>query len=93
MATERHPALIALGQQIRKARRAKGYSQEDFAMTAGLDRSYYGSVERGERNIAALNLMRIAMTLKVEVGELFPAEEVIENLLGNASELDAFNAK
>ena len=32
-----------------------------------------GSVERGERNIAALNLIRIAKILKVEVGELFPS--------------------
>jgi hypothetical protein len=32
-----------------------------------------GSTERGERNIAAINLIRIAKTLKVEVGALFPA--------------------
>jgi hypothetical protein len=34
-----------------------------------------GSIERGERNVAALNLVRIAKCLKVEVGELFPAIE------------------
>lgn len=68
----RHPALVALGQQIRTARKARGFSQEDFAAKAGLGRSYYGGVERGERNIAALNLMRIAMTLEIEVGQLFP---------------------
>jgi hypothetical protein len=32
-----------------------------------------GSVERGERNIAAINLIKIAKTLKIEVGELFPS--------------------
>jgi len=32
-----------------------------------------GGIERGERNIAALNLIRIAKILKVEVGDLFPA--------------------
>lgn len=35
--------------------------------------AYMGSVERGERNLAAINLIRIAKTLKIEVGELFPA--------------------
>ncbi len=34
-----------------------------------------GSVEQGERNIATLNLIKIAKTLKVEVGVLFPAAE------------------
>lgn len=69
---QKHPHLVALGNQIRQLRQSQGYSQEDFAATVGLDRAYYGGVERGERNIAALNLIRIARTLRVEVGELFP---------------------
>lgn len=81
MTTERQPALVALGQQIRKVRRERGFSQEDFAYSAGLDRSYYGGVERGERNLSALNLMRIAAALQVEVGELFPATQVFAALL------------
>lgn len=36
-----------------------------------------GSVERGERNIAAINLIRITKVLKVEVGELFPATRAL----------------
>jgi transcriptional regulator with XRE-family HTH domain len=81
MATGKQAALIALGQQIRKVRKGRGFSQEDFAAEAGLDRSYYGGVERGERNIAALNLMRIAAALKVEVGDLFPKTEQFKGLL------------
>ncbi len=69
----KHPALIKLGKRIRELRKAKGFSQEDFAHEVGLDRTYMGGVERGERNIAALNIIRIAKTLKVEVGELFPS--------------------
>ena len=83
----RHPALVALGQQIRKVREAKDISQEEFAIGAGLGRSYYGGVERGDRNIAALNLMRIAAALDVEVGELFPQKRVFANLL-DASDTD-----
>jgi transcriptional regulator with XRE-family HTH domain len=64
--------LVKLGAKIRHLRKQKGFSQESFAAEVGIDRSYMGSVERGERNIAALNLIRIAKTLDVEVGELFP---------------------
>lgn len=70
---KKHPALIKLGKRIRELRKAKGFSQENFAYEVGLDRTYMGSVERGERNIAALNLMRIAKALKIEVGDLFPS--------------------
>ncbi len=66
------PLLVALGAKIRAVRQAKGYSQEAFAAEAGLGRSYYGGIERGERNVAALNLVQIAKILDVEVGELFP---------------------
>ena len=76
---KRHPALIALGNQIRKVRLKGGCSQEDFAAQVGLSRSYYGGVERGERNVAALNLMRIATTLEIEVGQLFPSRKEFEN--------------
>ena len=74
---KKHPSLIKLGKRIRELRKAKGFSQEDFAAEVGLDRTYMGSVERGERNIAAINLIRIAKCLKVEVGELFPAVKTL----------------
>lgn len=70
---KKHPCLVKLGHQIRKLRKESGFSQEGFAAEVGLDRTYMGGIERGERNIAALNLVRIAKTLKVEVGELFPS--------------------
>lgn len=69
---KKHPSLVMLGNRIRELRRAHGFSQENFAAEVGLDRTYMGSVERGERNIAALNLIRIAKCLKINVGELFP---------------------
>lgn len=84
MTSERQGALVALGQQIRKVRQERGFSQEGFANACGLGRSYYGGVERGERNVAALNLMRIAAALEVEVGELFPKAEFFRGLLDGA---------
>lgn len=80
MAKNKNVRLVAVGQQIRKVRLEKGYSQEDFAAFVGLDRAYYGGVERGERNLSLLNLVRIAIALKVEVGELFPARSELEKL-------------
>ncbi len=64
--------IHAVGERIRIVRKAKGFTQEEFALTANIDRAYYGGVERGERNLAATNLIRIAKALGVEVGELFP---------------------
>ncbi len=66
----RHPNLEKIGKLIRSAREEQGYSQDEFAATAGLGRTYYGRVERGEQNISIQNLIRVAITLGVEVGDL-----------------------
>ena len=72
--------LAALGQQIRRLRETRNISQEEFAAQAGLDRAYYGGIERGERNVAALNLIKIAVVLDSEVGELFPSLSALRRL-------------
>ena len=64
--------LVLLGQEIRRLREEKNLSQEEFAALAGIDRAYYGGIERGERNVASINLIKIADALGVEVGKLFP---------------------
>lgn len=63
--------LKDLGGNIRAARKAKGLSQEQLAFACSLDRTYIGGVERGERNIAALNIVRIAAALHVSAADLF----------------------
>ena len=68
----KHKELIELGQQIRAIRLSKGLVQDEVAHRAELARSYYGDVERGSRNVSALNLIKIAEALGVGVGELFP---------------------
>ncbi len=62
--------LKKVGRTIREARKAKGMSQESLSLASGLDRSYVGGVERGERNIAVVNLKRIADGLERPVCEL-----------------------
>jgi transcriptional regulator with XRE-family HTH domain len=61
----------AFGERLRKLRQAKGFSQESLAHACGLDRTYIGGVERGERNISLLNIHKIARALEVEARELF----------------------
>lgn len=80
---KRDPAIVALGQRIRKIREEHGASQEGLAAAVGITRSYYGEIERGQRNVSALYMMRIAATLKVEVGELFPTREDFIPLLNS----------
>lgn len=56
---------------IRLFRQKKNLSQEELALFAGLDRTYIGGVERGERNISLLNIERISQALDIEVFKLF----------------------
>lgn len=61
---------VLFGRRLAELRRAKGWSQEKLALESGLARSYLGGVERGQRNIALLNICRLAETLEVPVAEL-----------------------
>ena len=57
--------LLKLGYRIRGARKVLGYSQKVFAAKCGLDRSYLGAVERGERNITSVFFVLSAWALNV----------------------------
>lgn len=61
--------LKKLGQQIRETRKQKGFSQEELAFKAGVDRSYFGGIERGERNIGFLTLVKIAQSLNCDIAK------------------------
>jgi len=60
-----------LGNRIRELRQKTGLSQEKFALKIGMDRTYFASVEAGKRNIAIVNLEKIANGLEVSLSELF----------------------
>ena len=62
--------LVALGAVIRDIRLALGLSQEALANEVGIDRSYMGGIERGEHNLAMINLIKIASTLNHSAAEL-----------------------
>jgi transcriptional regulator with XRE-family HTH domain len=63
--------LVKIGNNIRRIRLNKGLSQEALALTSGIDRSYLGGIERGEHNVAVINLEKIAIALEMPIANLF----------------------
>lgn len=62
--------LVRLGAAVRARRLALGLSQEALADHAEIDRSHMGKLERGERNISFLNILRIARAIHCKPSEL-----------------------
>ncbi len=62
--------LVEFGSRVRTVRQRLGVSQETLADLAGVHRTYIGTVERGERNPALMSIVKIALALGVDPGEL-----------------------
>jgi transcriptional regulator with XRE-family HTH domain len=60
----------AFGDAVRKLRRDRGWSQEEFADRVGVHRTYMGGVERGERNVSLVNIGRISESLELPLAAL-----------------------
>lgn len=78
---KKNELILAVSKNIRVHRERLQFSQEGFADYINLDRSNYGAIERGERNISITTLVRIAAGLQSEVGELFPPIKKIGSLV------------
>jgi transcriptional regulator with XRE-family HTH domain len=63
--------LLAFGRAVRQVRKNRGFSQEAFADLCGIDRSYMGCVERGESNLALVNIEKIVRALNMPLSEFF----------------------
>lgn len=66
--------LLSFGEGLRDLRTKSGYSQEELAERAGIDRSYLGGIERGEHNLALINIIKIAKALSL------PPHRLLETL-------------
>ncbi len=62
--------LQRFGERVRELRKECGWSQEELALECGLDRTYMGGIERGERNVALRNIGKIAEALGLTVADL-----------------------
>ena len=63
---------VAFGQRLRALRTDRGWSQEELAHRANLDRTYVSGVERGVRNPTLDVITKFARTLDIDVADLFP---------------------
>jgi len=63
-------SLKELGNRIRLMRKSFGWTQEDLAAKADIDRSYIGGVERGERNVTFTMLCGICKALGLDVAAM-----------------------
>jgi transcriptional regulator with XRE-family HTH domain len=62
--------LQLFGDRVRTQRKARGFSQEQLAELTGLHRTYIGGIERGERNVSLMNILRLAEALEVSPSDL-----------------------
>lgn len=67
---DRDQDLVRLGAAIRTRRTALALSQEALADFAEIDRSHMGKIERGERNVSFLNIVRIARAINCKPSQL-----------------------
>lgn len=68
--TDKDQRLKGLGQAIRARRETLEVSQEALADAAGMDRAHMGKIERGERNVTLLNLLKIAAALRCRASDI-----------------------
>lgn len=73
------------GKAIKKIRESTGLSQEKFALSIGMDRTYYASVEAGRRNISLQNIYKIAKGFNLPISGLFFVMEELEERSNDAN--------
>lgn len=62
---------ILFGRRLAELRRQRGWSQEALSLESGIARSYLGGIERGQRNVALVNICKLAEALGVPPAKLF----------------------
>ena len=69
--------LKQFGTHVRHLRQIQDLSQEALAEKANMHRTYIGMIERGERNPALLNLVRLANALNISLPELLTFKDYV----------------
>lgn len=67
---EKSDSKMIFGERLRQVRLRVGFSQEELAHRADLDRTYVSSCERGRRNLSLEAIIKLARALDVAPSEL-----------------------
>jgi transcriptional regulator with XRE-family HTH domain len=81
--------MSGLGEEVKRLRQAKGWTQEQLAVYAGSSQPTVNLLEAGKRNPSASTLEKLARALEVEVVELFPKLETPQPSLEDAAQSEA----
>ncbi len=85
--------ITTVAENVRRARRAAGLSQEELALEADVDRTYISQVERGKRNITVVVLSRLARAMRTTAADLVSdGRRIAEEVRGHGSRLGIYNA-
>lgn len=68
-------ANIIFGRNLSKLRKAKGFSQEELAFRCGFDRTYIGTIERGEKSATVNSIAKLAKGLEIPMKTFFEYED------------------
>lgn len=80
-----------LGQLIRRVRKARGLTQTELADAAGISQRWVSDVERGESKMPRIPAMhRIAVSLEIDVAQLFIAAKVAQNKVSAGKIIEEF---
>lgn len=63
--------LLHFGQRVRKIRKSAGLSQEELSYKSNVNRTYIGMIERGEKNVTLLTMVKISQALEINITDLF----------------------
>ena len=85
--------ITTVAENIRRARKAAGLSQEELALEADVDRTYISQVERGKRNITVVVLARLAGAMRTTASDLVSdGRRIAEEMRTRGDRLGVFNA-
>jgi len=92
MGIEEIGIVSTVAENVRRARKAAGLSQEELAIEADVDRTYISQVERGKRNITVVVLARLARAMRTTVADLVSDGRRIAAEVRRGDRLGVFNA-
>lgn len=71
---------MKIGDNIKRSREAKGWSQKEVALSLQMDQSQYSKIENNKTDPHLSTIEKIAEALGVSIEELFSAEKVFQDV-------------